>query len=243
MEQISSDKFKDFFIWFDESNPQHISAVEQLYEQLNAEGSKAIDSDATWISTYRDDPPAPLGKKQLKVPYDNQLDNPSGEGWRECLSSSCAMVAKFWLPDLEINDYLRKRPAYGDSTDISAQIATLQYFGLKARFISWGTPEKLKAQIDRGRPTPVGWLHRGPVTSPSGGGHYSVVIGYDDDAGVWIHNDPNGEAALVSGGYVTTGSGGEGVAYSYRNWNPRWCVEGEGSGWGLDISIDILSVL
>ena len=235
MDQISPDKFKDFFRWFDESNPQHIGAVEQLYELLNAEGSGALETDAAWIWTYRHDPPSPLGKKQLKVPYDSQHSNPSGEGWRECFSSSCAMVAKFWLPDLEINEYLRKRPAYGDSTDVSAQIATLNYFGLKAKFVSWGTAEKLKAQIDRGRPAPVGWLHNGPVSSPTGGGHYSVVTGYDDKTEMWIHNDSNGRADLVHGGYVTVGSGGETVAYSYKNWNPRWMVEGTGSGWGLDI--------
>jgi hypothetical protein len=32
----------------------------------------------------------------LKVPYEYQNDNRSGTGWRECMSSSCAMIARFY---------------------------------------------------------------------------------------------------------------------------------------------------
>ena len=57
-------------------------------------------------------------------------------------------------------------------------------------------------KLTSGRPTPCGWLHHGSVSSPSGGGHYSVIIGYTDNA--WIVHDPNGEADLVTGGYTLT---------------------------------------
>jgi hypothetical protein len=33
--------------------------------------------------------------------------------------------------------------------------------------------------------------------------------------------DPNGEANLSNGGYVTSGRGWQGW-YSWRNWGPRW---------------------
>ena len=136
----------------------------------------------------------------LTVPYDSQHDNPSGEGWRECFSSSCAMVAKFWLPELDMNDYLRRRPAYGDSTDASAQIRCLESFGLSARFVQVGSIEKLKAQLDRGQPAPVGFLHHGHFTAPTGGGHYAVAIGYTDES--VIMNDPNGHLDPIEGGYL-----------------------------------------
>ena len=69
---------------------------------------------------------------------------------------------------------------------------------------------------------------------PTGGGHYSVIIGYND-TGWWVH-DPNGEADLIHGGYVSNSiHAGVAVKYSYKNWNPRWIVEGEGSGWMMDI--------
>jgi len=144
------------------------------------------------------------------------------------------MAAKFWIPELEINDYHRRRPNYGDSTDASAQIRTLESFGLKARFVQVGSVEKLKAQIDRGRPAPVGFLHHGPVSAPSGGGHYILAIGYTDTH--LIAHDPYGELDTVGGGYPKTGGTyGKEIRYSWKNWAPRWSVANDHDGWGLDI--------
>lgn len=233
MAKISAEKFEDYFRYFC-SEPQQKNGIRELY---NSMPTSLLEDDSKWMELYkeRSEPPAETGVRILDVPFDCQHTNPSGQGWRECFSSSCAMVAKYWLPDLEINEYLNKRPHFGDSTDASAQIATLNYFGLEARFVSWGSADKLKAQIDRGRPAPVGWLHNGHVSCPAGGGHYSVVIGYDDNTLNWIQNDPNGEANLVMGGYSAVGAHGKGIQYSYLNWNKRWLIEGPHSGWGLDI--------
>lgn len=52
----------------------------------------------------------------------------------------------------------------------------------------------LEAEIQAGRSVAVGWLHHGPATAPTGGGHWSVVIGCTET--VAIHHDPNGEAAI-----------------------------------------------
>ena len=120
----------------------------------------------------------------------------------------------------------------GDSTDAQAQLLALRSLGLKANFHTDGTPVKLEAEINAGRPVAVGWLHHGPVSGPSGGGHWSVVIGYT--AAAWIQNDPNGEANLAGGGY-TRHSLGAGVSYSRKNWNPRWMPGGTG-GWYLSVS-------
>jgi len=89
--------------------------------------------------------------------------------------------------------------------------------------------ELLKQEIDAGRPVAVGWLCDGPVSGPTGGGHWSVIIGYDAD-GVLI-NDPYGNCDLVNGGYLSHHDGA-GLHYSFRNWVPRWRVEGSG-GWML----------
>ena len=133
------------------------------------------------------------------------------------------------------NEYHERRPRYGDSTDASAQIRCLESFGLKARFVQVGSVEKLKAQIDRGRPAPVGFLHHGPSPSaPSGGGHYICAIGYTDTH--LIANDPYGELDVVNGGYPKTGGTyGKGVKYSWKNWAPRWSVANDHDRWGLDI--------
>ena len=114
------------------------------------------------------------------------------------------MVAKFWLPELSINEYLNRRPKYGDSTDASAQIATLRSFGLDARFVSWGTAAKLKQQLDRGRPAPVGWLHTGHVSSPTGGGHYSFAAARSGStrstaSASQVHSRERGHAETIDG--------------------------------------------
>jgi hypothetical protein len=168
--------------------------------------------------------------KLLKVPYEYQLDNKSGTGYRECFSSSCAMVADYYGKIKTDDEYNKIRQRYGDSTSIDAQLKTLKHLGLDAKFIKNGTPEALRAELDAGRPVVAGWLHKGPVEAPSGSGHYSVVIGYTE--GAWIHHDPNGEADMVRGGYVNH-SKGKDVAYSQKNWNKRWLVEGPASGWAI----------
>tara|TARA_B100000925_G_scaffold254972_1_gene208115 strand:- start:624 stop:1370 length:747 start_codon:yes stop_codon:yes gene_type:complete len=231
MSKLSRDEFTNFFRYYN-NEPQQLNGVGELWAKIP---SNLLDEDHEWIRTYREKPQqsAVEGFLQLDVPYDSQHTNPSGDGWRECFSSSCAMVCNYWKPDVAINEYLLKRPQFGDSTDAGAQIATLRYFGLDAQFVTWGSTGKLKEQILRGRPAPVGWLHHG-TGHGTGGGHYSVVIGFDDHAMDWIHNDPNGEADVLNGNYISK-TGGKNVRYSYKNWDPRWIVEGQGSGWGLDI--------
>lgn len=170
----------------------------------------------------------------LQVRYDGQLDNPSGEGWRECFSSSCAMAAMYWGAIQHQDEYHAIRPKYGDSTDPSAQIRCLQSLGLDAKFVQVGSVELLKSQIDRGRPAPVGFLHHGPVSAPSGGGHYILAIGYTDTH--LIAHDPYGELDVVNGGYPKTGGTyGKQIHYSWKNWAPRWSVANDHDGWGLDI--------
>ena len=170
----------------------------------------------------------------LKVPYEFQNDNASGTGYRECFSSSCAMVARFYNKVRNDDEYNAIRARFGDSTSSSAQLRALGSLGLQVQFRQTGSAETLERILREGRPVPVGWLHKGPISRPAGGGHWSVVIGCD--ARAFIHNDPNGEADMINGGYVTTnGTAGRGVSYSRQNWLRRWEADGRGSGWFLDI--------
>lgn len=166
----------------------------------------------------------------LNVDYDTQHNNPSGLGYRECFSSTCAMMAKYHGVINTFNEYHAARPRFGDTTDSLAQIATLKYFGLKPHFVTTATAADLKEEIEVGKPVGVGWLHSGGVNNPYGGGHWSTVIGFDQ-SGFFV-NDPNGEALLVSGGYSPS-MDGSGLHYSYKNFLPRWEVEGRGSGWAM----------
>ena len=231
---ISADKLKDFFKFYDDSNGSHVSSVELLHEDLATSAPRLLEESGGWIAKYRE--PAPkseaLLSNPLNVPHDCQLTNPGTEGWRECFSSSCAMVAMYWGVIEHQDEYHNVRPRFGDSTEATSQIRTLKYFGLNAEFKMLGSKEKLKAQIDRGRPAPVGFLHHSPPPG-TGGGHYVTCIGYSDDS--FIFNDPYGICDVINGGYPAPGPQGKGVKYSYKHWVPRWSVANDNDGWGMDI--------
>jgi GH24 family phage-related lysozyme (muramidase) len=180
--------------------------------------------------------PAPAHPNPLEVTYFDQMLMDDGQGWRDCFSASCAMLACYWgkLKAKDGNAYNHIRQKYGDSTDSNSQLQALRSLGLKAEFRTDGKPETLKAEIDAGRPVAVGWLHHGHVTAPSGGGHWTVVIGYDD-TGFWM-NDPYGSCDLVGGGYPGGGNPNDQLGkkehYSTKNWVPRWMPAGS-PGWYL----------
>jgi hypothetical protein len=205
------------------------AAARELQRQGYATNPAYADRLIALMKEHRPAAGAALVRNPLSVKWQSQLDNKSGTGYRECFSSSCAMLAMYWGKVASDDAYNVVRAKYGDTTDAQAQLAALRSLGLKADFFTNGTPAALEREIDAGRPVAVGWLHKGPSSSPTGTGHWSVVIGYTDAA--WIQNDPNGEALLVQGGY-TNNTKGAGVAYSRKNWNPRWMPGGSG-GWYL----------
>ena len=183
------------------------------------------------------------GLIQLPVPYLSQNDSTTGQGSRMCFASTCAMAAAFLRPGClngtgQLDDqFLALVQRHGDTTDASAQVAALQSLGIHARFRTDGDIDHLIHQLQRGIPCPVGWLHKGPASSPTGGGHWSLVIGWDPDTRQLLMHDPNGEADLVNGGYVSTALGsGKALHYSERNWGRRWQVEGIGTGWWIQIN-------
>lgn len=178
-------------------------------------------------------PVVPPNQKLLKVPYEYQLGSDDGpKGWRQCFSSSCAMVARYYGKISGDYEYNALRARFGDTTDPKAQIAAFRALGLNATFEMDGTVEDLENEIANGYPIPVGWLHKGAVSNPTGTGHWSVVVGYTPTH--FIHNDPFGEADLINGGYASN-KGGAGIAYSRRNWLPRWLIEGNDTGWFMRI--------
>lgn len=176
-----------------------------------------------------------ITEKTLNVPYFYQLDNVSGTGYRECFSSSCAMIAAYYGKVNSDDEYNKIRAKFGDTTDPSAQVKTLQHLGLKASFVRNGNTAKLENEIRNGRPVATGWLHRGTADAPMGGGHWTCCIGFTTDA--FVFNDPNGEADMVNGGYVSnSASRGKGVKYSKKNWLKRWECDGPNTGWMILVS-------
>lgn len=171
----------------------------------------------------------------LRVPYFSQRDSQvAGQANRMCFSSSCAMLTAYLRPGSisgpnADDQYLKRVQQYGDSTDAQAQLKALGSFGIQARFVQTASWDDLDRQIARGVPVPCGFLHHGTSSHPSGSGHWLAVIGIT--AGHVLVNDPFGELDVVSGTYLN--SKGAGLAYSRRNWGPRWLVEGPRSGWAI----------
>ena len=164
----------------------------------------------------------------LPVVYMSQRDN-YRDASRTCFSSSCAMMLKFLKPDSIKGDdeYIRTVFGFGDSIDSNAQLSALKHYGLAAKFVTNGSRDLIKKQIDAGKPVPAGFLHHGTVQNPQGGGHYLCIVGYDVN-GYWVM-DPWGECDLINGTYPSTN--GNKLHYSYKNFEPRWLVEGPKSGW------------
>lgn len=180
----------------------------------------------------------------LNVPYYSQRDNKTqgSDNWaRTCFSSSCAMLAKFLKPGSISgdDDYITKRKKFGDTTDSSAQVKCLQSLGIKARFVTNWNNLELKKSIVRGVPVPVGILHHGPASAPSGGGHWIIVIGYRDDpkapgGGYFVVHDPWGTIDNRTGKYTNTQ--GNLIDYSYSLFDSRWTVTGSSDGWAIAVS-------
>ena len=226
--QFSDERWLQFWEAFKGLDRQN-KAVIKLGQHIRQADPCLLTENAEWAQDYNATQQAALLRNPLNVKWQSQLDNKSGSGYRECFSSSCAMLAMYWGKVPNDDAYNAIRQKYGDSTDAQAQLSALRSLGLKADFFTNGTPKALEREIDAGRPVAVGWLHKGPVGAATGGGHWSVVIGYTDAA--WIQNDPNGEAQLTQGGY-TANTKGAGIVYSRKHWNPRWMPGGSG-GWYL----------
>ena len=172
-------------------------------------------------------------KLVLDVPYYSQRDNKK-DPLRSCFSSACAMLLKYVKPNSITSDdeYMVTVYKYGDTTEPSVQVTALEQHGLDVKFRQDGGWSDIDSQLAKGFPIPIGVLHHGPVSKPSGGGHWLTIIGRNEDNTAYVVNDPYGEMDLVNGGYQN--SNGSHLLYSKKNLGPRWLVEGPGTGWYIE---------
>lgn len=235
----------DFFRYFSDTDWQR-SAVEILEEALANDAPYLLENGAEWVEEYRSAPePESIDNPfvvRLEVPYLYQYDSEvDGQAGRMCFSSSNAMLVEYLLPGSlkgagQADDiYLDQVLEFGDTTSAEAQVAALGDYGIEAVFRTDGTTALVRGLLQSGVPVPIGVLHYGPVSAPSGGGHWLVLVGYDDLSSEWICHDPAGEMDVVNGGYVRSGpTDGRYVRYSYQNLGSRWMVGGEGDGWLIE---------
>lgn len=212
-----------------QGTPYQIAAIKQLEEALPAE---LLQRDAEWFQTWK-----VSGKSQnLAVPYFKQHDNESGEGVRECFSSAAAMLAAFYGAVHSDDQYNRNRERFGDTTSVNAQVDTLRDYGLRAVFMSYGSPSMLFDLLDQGRPVAVGILAKGDFSKgqqPWGPGHWVVVVGYDLYS--FTVHDPNGMPDMHLGTHEKKLSGAY-IRVDRKDFEKRWLIEGAESGWMIVIN-------
>lgn len=166
---------------------------------------------------------------ELKVPYYSQRDNQSSEWWRQCNTSSHAMLLNYLKPGsvASDDDYFQRyvRPV-GDTTDWGVHTQALKRFGIESVYRQDLDFGNLKKSLTLGFPVAIGVLHKGPVAAPSGG-HILVIIGMDEEKGVFYANDPWGT------GFSYADYNGKKVEYPmYPSLDRRWLADGDKSGWG-----------
>jgi hypothetical protein len=245
-EPMSAERFLDRWQNYCQQS-QQVSGIRALHAAIASleGGAQILDEQAPWARQFSKKPepaaPSPAkeplpGKKNkgavsLALPFFDQT-NDGPDGWRHCQSSAIAMnLAYLGVPGIEDDiDYLRVVQRHGDTTEQAAHAAALAELKAPGRFITSCSVEWAKAELDKGFGLAFGIVHRGPVSAPSGGGHYIAIRGYD--ASGWLVHDPYGELNLVRGGWARQGQGaGRKQHYSFANTNPRWLLEGPSCGW------------
>jgi hypothetical protein len=219
----------NFFKHYDEKNPKHVAAVEQLEVDLAGKYPELMDDSANWVRIYRTQPEKPKSTI-LDVPFFPQTDN-YRDAQRTCNSSACAMCLEYFKPGTLVGPkgddaYVRKVFAVGDTTDHSVQTKVLESYGVKSTFSYNLSFVDLDRELANGRPVIIGILHRGTLSNPVGG-HMLVVIGKKGED--YVVNDPYGS---LNDGYTGSVYTGKGAIYKRSELSRRWTPDGPKSGWG-----------
>ena len=95
---FTAERWRQFWnAW--KAEPQQLEGIEQLRLAVIVADPAILTEAAHWRKTFSSAPPAPeapADANPLPVAWENQNDNASGTGYRECFSSSCAMLARYW---------------------------------------------------------------------------------------------------------------------------------------------------
>lgn len=216
--------------------PHQIKAWGILQESLTPEQLKIFEE------VYRGGSADAIAAKAafpLGVPYYYQRNSNTGHGERMCQSSCIAMTLEYLFPNVIDGDddvWLLEVFKYGDTVSQKAQLDALWANGVDGvKFSMMGCEDDLLNILDKGCPVPIGILHKGLLNSPTGGGHWITLIGYDDE-NFHVH-DPFGELDLYAGRYIKTGpNDGNHQKYSRKNLMKRWLIASNSDGWYYDFS-------
>ena len=220
----------NFFKHFDEKNPKHVAAVEELEKTLEKKAPEEMEDSANWVKIYRSKPEPPKGIMMQNFPWFPQTDN-YRDANRTCNSSACAMCLEYFKPGTlkgakGDDAYVQKVFSIGDTTDHVVQTRALASYGIQSHFSYGLSFNDLDRELAAGRPVVIGILHRGPLSAPTGG-HMVVVIGKLPD-GNYLVNDPYGS---LNDGYTSAVINGRNAVYKKSDLVRRWCPN-RNDGWG-----------
>lgn len=219
----------NFFKHYDETNPKHVAAVEEFEKTLEKKAPEEVDDTSNWVRIFRTNPEKPKSNI-LEVPFFPQTDN-YRDANRTCNSSSCAMCLEYFKPGTlkgpkGDDAYVQKVFSIGDTTDHMVQTRVLESYGIKSHFSYNLTFDGLDRELAAGRPVVIGILHRGSLSSPTGG-HMVVVIGKLPN-GNYVVNDPYGS---LNDNYTGPVTNGKHAVYTKQDLMRRWCPN-RNDGWG-----------
>lgn len=221
----------NFFKFYDEKNPKHVAAVEQLQLDLEKKQPDLIRDESNWVRIFREKSPVPAQSGILSVPYYSQTDNYRDPD-RTCNASACAMCLEYFKPGTlkgpkGDDAYVEKVFSVGDTTDHTVQTKVLSSYGIQSEFRYNLGFSDLDKNLADGKPVVIGILHRGTLSDPKGG-HMLVVIGKKGED--YVVNDPYGS---LNDGYTGAVTGGKGAVYKKSELSQRWLERGKDkTGWG-----------
>jgi hypothetical protein len=158
-----------------------------------------------------------MGSKILNVPYKCQNDPDANLKRTDCGPCCIAMILGGIGQQLTTNAVVAAANQQGDNGLMQSQVVNAaRAFGLAMDWAQGFTLDGLKKLIDNGQP-PIALVKYANlperVDKGSTGGHYVVVVGYDDATQRIFINDPD---------YFPGTSGGFQKAYAYQTWLSAW---------------------
>lgn len=176
---------------------------------------------------------------KLAVKHFSQLNNDSsifGGGWRQCNTTSNAMLADYLLGG-ELTQkakgqglkepesvFMRLVGKYGDTVDHSAQTKALKDLGIESYFTYSLSAKDVLQCLQANVPVVVGFAYKGS-------GHICLIVGHDPVKKLWLVHDPFGTRHGSSDAY-DVGVGGVFDAYTYDTMQRILWDQGSAAGWG-----------
>lgn len=169
---------------------------------------------------------------RLKVKFFPQTDN-KVQPDRTCNSSVHASVLDFLKPGTITGDdqYIDWVFRMGDTTDHNVHTQLLKRFGIESQWRTNLDFNDLDNSLEKGYPIPIGIVHRGMESNPTGGGHIILVIGKNKDG--YVIHDPFGS---ILDNYTRNVQNGNGVIYNQKLLTNRWLLRKANNGWGRIIT-------